>query len=87
MSNMSFTKRQKERQRKEKQQEKEIKRTEKRKENALRPKGQGAEMDFNAVREMGGVPANMGPMEPEPEPDEEDAARNAQRAADEQAGR
>lgn len=87
MSNMSFTKRQKERQRKEKQQEKEIKRTEKRKENATRPKGQGAEMDFNAVREMGGFPANMGPMEPEPSPEDAEEARVAARKADEEAPR
>lgn len=44
-SNPSFTKRQKEKNRKEKQMDKDAKRAERRREKAARPKGSGPEMD------------------------------------------
>lgn len=56
MSMMTFTKRQKERNRKEKQQEKEVRRAERRRENALRPKGAGPEIDTSAEAAPAGGP-------------------------------
>lgn len=58
MSNMGFTKRQKERNRKDKQVEKDAKRAQKRRDKALRPKGAGPEIDY-----AGGP----GSLEPAPE--------------------
>jgi hypothetical protein len=55
MSNIGFTKRQKERNRKDKQVEKAAKRAAKRAEKADRPKGAGPEIDFD------GGPGSLGP--------------------------